>query len=66
MQKKPFWETKDPTKKDKKLTDAQKQKAKRMAKQAGRPYPNLVDNARVARTKNAKKSPKKSSKASKR
>jgi hypothetical protein len=56
MQKKPFWETKDPTKKDKKLTDAQTQKAKRMAKQAGRPYPNLVDNARVVRTKNAKKS----------
>ena len=31
------------------LTPAQKAKAKARAKAAGRPYPNLVDNAAVAR-----------------
>src|SRR5215212_4548245 len=31
------------------LTPAQKAKAKRSAKRAGRPYPNLVDNMKVAR-----------------
>ena len=35
----------------KKLTPTQKAKAKTMAKKAGRPYPNLVDNMRVARKK---------------
>lgn len=49
--KKPVWETKDPTKKDKKLTAGQKASAKKMAAKAGRPYPNLVDNMRVARKK---------------
>jgi len=33
----------------KKLTPAQKSAAKARAKAAGRPYPNLVDNAAVAR-----------------
>lgn len=47
--KKPVWETKDPTKGDKKLTPKQKASAKAMAKSAGRPYPNLVDNMRAAR-----------------
>ena len=35
----------------KKLTAAKKAKAKAIAKAAGRPYPNLVDNMRVARSK---------------
>lgn len=30
------------------LTDAEKAKARRSAKRAGRPYPNLVDNMKVA------------------
>lgn len=35
----------------KKLTSAKKAKAKAIAKAAGRPYPNLVDNMRVAKGK---------------
>jgi len=35
--------------KPKKLSSAKKSKAKAMAKAAGRPYPNLVDNMRVAK-----------------
>ena len=35
----------------KKLSPAKKAKAKAMAKAAGRPYPNLVDNIRAARKK---------------
>lgn len=50
---KPVWDKKDPTGKDKKLTDSQKASAKAKAKAAGRPYPNLVDNMAVA--KKAKK-----------
>jgi len=49
--KKPVWKTKDPTKGDKKLAPKQKAAAKAMAKEAGRPYPNLVDNMRAARKK---------------
>jgi hypothetical protein len=49
--KKPVWKTKDPTKKDKKLTPTQKASAKAAAAKAGRPYPNLVDNMRAARKK---------------
>ena len=37
--------------KPKKLTSAKKAKAKAMAKAAGRPYPNLIDNIRAARKK---------------
>lgn len=37
--------------KPKKLDAGQKAKAKAMAKSAGRPYPNLVDNMRAARGK---------------
>lgn len=33
------------------LTDAKKAKAKAAAKKAGRPYPNMVDNIRAARSK---------------
>jgi len=35
--------------KPKKLSSAKKSKAKAMAKAAGRPYPNLVDNIRAAK-----------------
>jgi hypothetical protein len=35
----------------KELTPSKKAKAKAMAKAAGRPYPNLVDNMRAARKK---------------
>ncbi len=48
---KPIWEKKRPKSlgKSKKLTPAQKAKAKAMAKKAGRPYPNMVDNLRAKR-----------------
>ena len=49
--KKAFWDTKNPKKTSKKLTLAQKSAAKARAKAAGRPYPNLVDNAAVAKKK---------------
>ena len=49
--KKDFWDKPNPKKKSKSLTPAQKAKAKAKAKAAGRPYPNLVDNAAVARKK---------------
>ena len=49
---KPFWKTKAPAKvKKKKLTPEQIKKAKARAKKAGRPYPNLVDNAAASRSK---------------
>ena len=37
--------------KPKKMSTAKKSSAKAMAKAAGRPYPNLVDNMRAARKK---------------
>lgn len=46
---KPFWKTKNPKKESKKLTPAQKASAKARAKKAGRPYPNLIDNAAASR-----------------
>jgi len=49
--KKTFWDKKNPKKTSKKLTPTQKTAAKARAKKAGRPYPNLVDNAAVARGK---------------
>ena len=51
MKKKAFWDTKNPKKKSTPLTTAQKAKAKARAKAAGRPYPNLVDNAAVRKKK---------------
>lgn len=51
MKTKKFWDTKNPNKTSKKLTPAQKSAAKAKAKAAGRPYPNLVDNAAVAKKK---------------
>jgi len=47
--KKAFWDTKNPNKKSVPLTSAQKASAKTRAKKAGRPYPNLVDNAAAKR-----------------
>ena len=54
VKKKAFWDTENPKKKSKKLTPAQKTQAKARAKAAGRPYPNLVDNAAVAKKKKGK------------
>ena len=51
MKKKAFWDTKNPNKTSKKLTPAQKKSAMAKAKAAGRPYPNLVDNAAAAKKK---------------
>jgi len=51
MKKKPFWETKNPKKKSTKLTSSQRAAARARARAAGRKYPNLVDNAAVARKK---------------
>jgi len=45
------WDKPNPVKKHTKLTPAKKAKAKAMAKAAGRPYPNMVDNIRAARKK---------------
>jgi hypothetical protein len=48
--KKPPWKRAAPgTSKHRKLSPSQKAKAKRRAKRAGRPYPNLVDNMQAAR-----------------
>lgn len=47
---KPFWETKAPKDAEKKsLSRKQTQSAKAMARAAGRPYPNLVDNVRASK-----------------
>lgn len=51
MAKKAFWDKPRPKGKAKKLTSKQKSAARARAKAAGRPYPNLVDNAAVARKK---------------
>ena len=51
MKKAAFWDKPNPNKKSKKLTPAQKASAKAKAKAAGRPYPNLVDNAAAAKKK---------------
>ena len=50
---KPIWDKQRPKAlgESKSLTPAKKGAAKRMAKAAGRPYPNLVDNLRAARKK---------------
>jgi hypothetical protein len=51
MKKTAFWDKPNPNKKSKALTPEQKATAKAKAKAAGRPYPNLVDNAAAARKK---------------
>jgi hypothetical protein len=45
------WDKPNPAKKHKKLSSAKKSAAKAAAKAAGRPYPNLIDNMRMARSK---------------
>lgn len=54
MKSKPVWDKARPKSagKPKALSPSQKASAKAMAKAAGRPYPNLVDNMRAARKKN--------------
>ena len=49
--KQAFWDKPNPKKKSKALTPAQKARAKARAKAAGRPYPNLVDNAAARKKK---------------
>lgn len=52
MKDKPFWEKPRPEGKPKSLSVKKKKAAaKRRAKAAGRPWPNLVDNAFAARKK---------------
>ena len=43
--KKAFWDKPNPKKKSSPLSASQKKAAKARAAKAGRPYPNLVDNA---------------------
>jgi len=51
MANKPFWEKDAPKDaKQKHLNRKQIESAKAKARAAGRPYPNLVDNASVARS----------------
>jgi hypothetical protein len=45
------WERPRPSRRPKKLSSGEKREARALAKKAGRPYPNLVDNMRVARKK---------------
>jgi len=48
----PPWKKAAPKKtKAKTLTPSEKKEARQSAKKAGRPYPNLVDNMKVARKK---------------
>jgi len=53
MSEKKPWNSANPKPKSqrKKLTSSQKSRAKALAKKAGRPYPNLVDNMRVSKKK---------------
>ena len=51
VSKKQVWDKPSPKAKPKKLSSKAKSKAKAMAKAAGRPYPNLIDNMRAARSK---------------
>jgi hypothetical protein len=53
MKAKPVWDKPRPKSlgKPDKLSKKEKVSAKAMAKSAGRPYPNLVDNMRAARSK---------------
>jgi len=52
MKAKPVWNKPRPKGlgPSKQLTSAKKAKAKAAAKKAGRPYPNLVDNMRAAKS----------------
>ena len=48
---KEFWNKPNSKKKNNPLSAAQKAEARARARKAGRPYPNLVDNAAVSRKK---------------
>jgi uncharacterized protein DUF6321 len=65
----PPWKRANPRKRagkaSKHLSSAKKSAAKARARRAGRPYPNLVDNMRMASKKTRKKSAKKSAKKAK-
>lgn len=60
---KPPWKKANPRKKagekSKKLSPAQKAKAKKTARKAGRKYPSLVDNMNAAKKKKKRKAGKK-------
>jgi hypothetical protein len=43
------WDKPNPAKKHKKLSPSKKAAAKKAAKASGRPYPNLIDNMRMAK-----------------
>jgi len=45
MKNKPFWDKPSPNKKSSPLSPKAKAFAKARAREAGRPYPNLVDNS---------------------
>ena len=66
MAKQPPWKKSNPRKargkSSKKLSSSQKATAKRRAKKAGRPYPNLVDNMRVASRSTRKRKSKQATK----
>jgi len=49
--KQAFWDKKNPKKKSTPLTPAQKARVIARARAAGRPYPNLVDNAAARKKK---------------
>jgi hypothetical protein len=51
MKKMAFWDKPNPKKKSAPMSAAKKAAAKARAKKAGRPYPNLVDNAAAKRGK---------------
>lgn len=53
---KPIWDKKRPSSlgKPEKLSSKDKSEAKRRAKEAGRPYPNLIDNLAASRKKKKK------------
>ena len=51
MASKAFWDKPNPKKKSKPMSSSRKASAKARAKKAGRPYPNLVDNAAAKRAK---------------
>jgi hypothetical protein len=47
------WKRPNPNKRPKRLSGVERKRARRLARKAGRPYPNLVDNMRVSRAKKA-------------
>ena len=49
MEAKPVWDRPNPKKKSTKLSPKKKAMAKASAKKAGRPYPNLFGNMKVAK-----------------